>query len=97
MGNTDAKLRKIFEEIDTSGDKKLSASELAIFFSKPEVTETFVNLSPIEVKQLLSQIENLSSGDKDNDDKLSFDELMEALKSNPEVKNFIMKIGKEKN
>ena len=36
MGNKEAKFKEMFEEIDTSGDGKVSFNELAVFIVSPK-------------------------------------------------------------
>ena len=45
MGNKEAKFKEIFEEIDTSGDGKVSFDELAVYTISPKAVNQLKNHS----------------------------------------------------
>merc|ERR1712179_527457 len=84
MGNKEGKFKKAFEEIDTSGDKKVSIQELVNYFdpNKSNIKELFEESTEEELAQFSQELMKIGGNDVNNDGKLSFEEFMEALKEN---------------
>ena len=49
MGSKESKLKKAFEEIDESGDKKVSPEELADFFNSGKAEKLLKKMSSDEI------------------------------------------------
>ena len=97
MGNKEAKIKKVFEEIDTSGDEKISVTELVNYLEpkkNEKVGEVISKLTKEERGELSSELMTLGKCDKNNDGKLSFEEFMAAIKEKETMKKFILKMAK---
>jgi len=98
MGNKEAKFKKAFEDIDTSGDKKISIKELAdyIDMSKNEkVGEVlFKHFSREERNEFKRELMTIGVNDKNNDGKLTFEEFKEVIKDNDKIRKFVLKMSK---
>ena len=98
MGSKESKLKKAFEEIDTSGDKKVSVQELADYIDPNENEKVgevlFKEFSREERKEFKRELMTLGINDKNSDGKLSFEEFKEAIKDNETMKKFILKMAK---
>ena len=90
MGNKEAKFKQTFEEIDTSGDKKVSFTELANYvnpINNEKVGEVFFEeFTEEELKEFSQELITLG---ENNDGKLSFEEFLEAINDNETMKKFI--------
>ena len=96
MGSTESKLKKVFEDIDKSGDKKVSTQELSDFLNSKKATEIlFNNFSCDELEELAQEVETLDANDKNEDGYYSFEEFKDAInaKENDKFKNFILKMS----
>ena len=98
MGSKESKLKKAFEEIDTSGDKKVSVQELADFIDTNKNEKAgeilFKDFSKKEREEFKRELMSLGLNDKNNDGKLSFEEFKEAIKDNDKFEEFVLKIMK---
>ena len=94
MGSKESKLKEAFEEIDTSGDKKVSVQELMDFIKRNDekAIEIFKDFSKKEQDEFIKELESLGLNDKNLDGKLSFEEFKEAIKNNDKFEVFILKI-----
>ena len=99
MGSKESKLKKAFEEIDTSGDKKVSVQELADFIDTNKNEKAgeilFKDFSKKEREEFKRELMSLGLNDKNNDGKLSFEEFKEAIKDNDKFKEFVLKMSKD--
>ena len=100
MGNKETTLREIFEDIDTSEDKRVTVEELKNYLndSDPKVEQVFYNLTEEEVLKFIAAIEFMEKGDKDlnKDEKYNFDEFKTAIESNKDMNEILMKIADAK-
>ena len=99
MGSKESKLKKAFEEIDTSGNGDgVSPQELADYIDpnkNDKVGEVlFKEFSREERKEFKRELMTLGINDKNKDGKLSFEEFKEAIKDNEKMKKFILKMAK---
>ena len=94
MGSKESKLKEAFEEIDTSGDKKVSVQELMDFIKRNDekAIEIFKDFSKKEQDEFIKELESLGLSDKNLDGKLSFEEFKEAIKNSDKFEVFILKI-----
>ena len=56
MGVNESKIKKAFEEIDTSGDKKLDADELANFLRSPRGGEVLSQFSRQDQEEFIVEL-----------------------------------------
>ena len=72
MGSKESKLKEAFEEIDTSGDKKVSVQELMDFIKRNDekAIEIFKDFSKKEQDEFIKELESLGLNDKNLDGKL---------------------------
>ena len=100
MGNKETTLREIFEDIDTSEDKRVTVEELKNYLngSDPKVEQVFYNLTEGEVLKFIAAIEFMEKGDNDlnKDEKYNFDEFKTAIESNKDMNEILMKIADAK-
>ena len=91
MGNKETTLREIFEDIDTSEDKKVTVEELKNYLndSDPKVEQVFSNWTEEELFKFIKAIEYIEKEDNDldKDEKYSFDEFKTAIESNEDMNN----------
>ena len=94
MGSKESKLKEAFEEIDTSGDKKVSVQELMDFIKRNDekAIEIFKDFSKKEQDEFIQELQSIGLNDKNLDGKLSFEEFKEAIKNNDKFEVFILKI-----
>ena len=94
MGHKESKFKKVFEDIDTSGDKKVSLQELVNYFdpNRNEIKGLFEGSTVEELAEFSQELMKISENDKNKDGKLSFKEFMEAMKNNEIMGKFILKI-----
>ena len=97
MGSKESKLKEAFEEIDTSGDKKVSVQELMDFIKRNDekAIEIFKDFSKKEQDEFIQELKSLGLNDKNMDGKLSFEEFKEAIKDNDKFKEFVLKMSKD--
>ena len=94
MGNNKAKFKKLCEEIDTSGDKKVSGQELLNFFDSDhnnKAGEVFEEFSKDELMLVLEELTTLVEDDIDV--KLRYEQFMDGIKDKEILKNFILKLS----
>ena len=98
MGNKEGKFKKVFEEIDASGDGRVSRHELAKFLDidqNPRIMEVFFadgKLDNAEIKVIAEGVAKIRENDKDGDGKLTFDEFVLAMKANEKMNKLFLKI-----
>jgi len=97
MGNNEAKFQKVFEQIDTSGDKQISGEELFKYmFSNKKVQDVMSKqMTKKEQEDLKTELMNVGKNDKNNDGKLSLEEFNGAIKANANIQKFVDKMGDE--
>ena len=95
MGNKEGKFKKTFEEIDTSGDKKVTIQELVNYYnpSKDNIKALFEGSTTEELSEFSQELMKIGNCDKNDDGKLSYKEFMEAIKENETMRKFIEKIS----
>ena len=93
MGHKNCKFKKAFEEIDTSGDGKVSLQELVNYFdpNREEMKVLFEESTVDELAEFSQELMKIGKNDSNNDGKLSFKEFMEAIKENEIMRKFILK------
>ena len=100
MGNKETTLREIFEDIDTSEDKRVTVEELKNYLndSDPKVGQVFSNLTEGEFFKFIKALEYMEKGDNDlnKDGKYSFDEFKTAVESNLDLEEILLKIADAK-
>merc|ERR1711935_469057 len=98
MGNKEGKFKKVFEEIDASGDGRVSLDELENFLDidqNPRIMEVFLadgKLDNAEIKVIAEGVAKIRENDKDGDGKLTFDEFVRAMKANEKMNKLFLKI-----
>merc|ERR1712008_521589 len=98
MGNKEGKFKKVFEEIDASGDGRVSLDELENFLDidqNPRIMEVFLadgKLDYAEIKVIAEGVAKIRENDKDGDGKLTFDEFVRAMKANEKMNKLFLKI-----
>merc|ERR1712008_113442 len=92
------KFKKVFEDIDKSGDKKVSPQELGDFLNTEKANEILhKKMSNEELQELAQEVGTLDANDKNEDGKLSFEEFKETInaKENDKFRNFILKMSED--
>ena len=74
MGNKEAKFKEMFEEIDTSGDGKVSFNELAVFIVSPKAANQLKMLTWEEIAKVENEFNIMDENDQDG--KLTFEEFL---------------------
>ena len=97
MGNKETTLKEIFEDIDSSEDKRVTVEELKNYLndSDPKVEQVFYNLTGEgEFFKFIKAIEFMEKGNNDlnKDGKYSFDEFKTAMESNQDMNEILLKI-----
>ena len=92
MGNKEAKFKEIFEEIDTSGDGKVSFDELAVYIISPKAVNQLKMFTSEEMEELENEFSSMDENDSDG--KMTFDEFLHNMKENKTMKKLILKIAK---
>jgi len=92
MGNKEAKFKEMFEEIDTSGDGKVSFNELAVFIVSPKAVNQLKMLTWEEIAEVENEFNIMDENDLDG--KLTFEEFLQGMKENKTMKKLILKIAK---
>ena len=94
MGLRNAKYKKMFEEIDTSGDGQVSFNELSEFMATPKAVSELKDLNDEELEIVESFI---NDGDPDNQNaKMSFEEFLQLMRDNETMSRLILKIASAK-
>merc|ERR1712086_1115090 len=98
MGNKEGKFKQVFEEIDASGDGRVSLDELENFLDidqNPRIMEVFLadgKLDDAKIKVIAEGVAKIRENDKDGDGKLTFDEFLRAMKANEKMNKLFLKI-----
>merc|ERR1712129_644006 len=98
MGNKEGKFKNVFEEIDASGDGRVSLDELENFLDidqNPRIMEVFLadgKLDNAEIKVIAEGVSKIRENDTDGDGKLTFDEFVRAMKANEKMNKLFLKI-----
>ena len=91
MGNKEAKFKKMYEEIDISGNGEVGFNELAAFIISDKVVEELKEFSDEDVSAIEKEFNEMDEADDDG--KLTFEEFMEAMKKNKTISKLILKIA----
>merc|ERR1711934_43779 len=91
MGNKEAKFKKMYEEIDISGNGEVSFNELAAFIISDKVVEELKEFSAEDISAIEKEFNEMDEADVDG--KLTFEEFMEAMKKNKTISKLILKIA----
>ena len=86
MGNKEAKFKKMYEEIDISGNGEVDFKELAAFIISDKVVEELKEFSNEDFSAIEKEFNEI-------DGKLTFEEFMEAMKKNKTISKLILKIA----
>ena len=86
MGNKEAKFKKMYEEIDISGNGEVGFNELAAFIISDKVVEELKEFSDEDFLAIEKELNEI-------DGKLTFEEFMEAMKKNETISKLILKIA----
>ena len=90
MGLRNAKYKKMFEEIDTSGDGQVSFNELSDFMATPRAVSELQDLTDEELENVESFI---NDGDDDPNAKMSFEEFLQVMRDNQTMSRLVLKIA----
>ena len=90
MGLRNAKYKKMFEEIDTSGDGQVSFNELSEFMATPRAVSELQDLTDEELENVESFI---NDGDDDPNAKMSFEEFLQVMRDNQTMSRLVLKIA----
>ena len=90
MGLRNAKYKKMFEEIDTSGDGQVSFNELSEFMATPKAVSELQDLNDEELENVESFI---NDGDDDPNAKMSFEEFLQVMRDNQTMSRLVLKIA----
>ena len=90
MGLRNAKYKKMFEEIDTSGDGQVSFNELSDFMATPRAVSELQDLTDEELENVESFI---NDGDEDPNAKMSFEEFLQVMRDNQTMSRLVLKIA----
>ena len=93
MGLRNAKYKKMFEEIDTSGDGQVSFNELSEFMATPKAVSELQDLTDEELENVESFI---NDGDDDPNAKMSFEEFLQVMRDNQTMSRLVLKIASAK-
>ena len=94
MGLRHAKFKRIFEEIDTSWDGKVSFHELSEFMALPKARSVLQDLTDEELEIVESFI---NDGNRDDPDaKMSFEDFLQVMKDIQAMRTLILKIASAK-
>ena len=91
MGNKEAKFKKMYEEIDISGNGEVGFNELAAFIISDKVVEELKEFSDEDISAIEKEFNEMDEADDDG--KLTFEEFMEAMKKNKTISKLILKIA----
>ena len=91
MGLKNAKFKKMFEEIDTSGDGQVSFNELSEFMATPKAVSELQDLTDEELQNVESFI-NDGNGDDPNA-KMSFEDFLQLMRDNETMSKLVLKIA----
>ena len=91
MGNKEAKFKKMYEEIDISGNGEVDFKELAAFIISDKVVEELKEFSDEDISAIEKEFNEMEEADVDG--KLTFEEFMEAMKKNKTISKLILKIA----
>jgi Ca2+-binding EF-hand superfamily protein len=91
MGNKEAKFKKMYEEIDISGNREVGFNELAAFIISDKVVEVLKEFSDIDISAIEKEFNEMDEADADG--KLTFEEFMEAMKKNKTISKLILKMA----
>ena len=94
MGLSHVKFKRIFEEIDTSWDGKVSFHELSEFMALPKARSVLQDLTDEELEIVESFI---NDGNRDDPDaKMSFEDFLQVMKDIQAMRTLILKIASAK-
>ena len=80
MGNKKAKFKKMYKEIDKSGNGEVGFNELAAFIISNKVVKELKEFSNEDISAIEKEFNEMDEADADG--KLTFEEFMEAMKKN---------------
>ena len=86
MRNKEAKFKKMYKEIDISGNGEVDFKELAAFIISDKVVEELKEFSNEDFSAIEKELNEI-------DGKLTFEEFMEAMKKNETISKLILKIA----
>ena len=91
MGLKNAKYKKMFEEIDTSGDGQVSFNELSEFMATPKAVSELQDLTDEELEIVESFI---NDGKRDDPNaKMSFEDFLQLMRDNETMSTLVLKIA----
>ena len=94
MGVRHAKFKRIFEEIDTSWDGKVSFCELSQFMALPKARSVLQDLTDEELEIVESFI---NDGNRDDPNaKMSFEDFVQVMKDIQTMSKLVLKIASAK-
>lgn len=91
MGNKEAKFKEMFEEIDKSGDGRVSFNELAEFIVSPKAVNQLIMLTEEEIAEVENEFNIMDNNDSDG--KMTYDEFLQNMKENKTMQKLILKIA----
>ena len=86
MGNKEAKFKKMYKEIDISGNGEVDFKELAAFIISDKAVEELKEFSNEDFSAIEKEFNEI-------DGKLTFEEFMEAMKKNKTISKLILKMA----
>ena len=91
MGLKNAKYKKMFEEIDTSGDGQVSFNELSEFMATPKAVSELQDLTDEELQNVESFV---NDGNRDDPNaKMSFEDFLQLMRDNETMSKLVLKIA----
>ena len=94
MGLRHAKFKRIFEEIDTSWDGKVSFHELSEFMALPKARSVLQDLTDEELEIVESFI---NDGNRDDPNaKMSFEDFLQVMKDIQTMRKLVLKLASAK-
>ena len=94
MGLSHVKFKRIFEEIDTSWDGKVSFHELSEFMALPKARSVLQDLTDEELEIVESFI---NDGNRDDPNaKMSFEDFLQVMKDIQTMRKLVLKLASAK-
>ena len=91
MGSKEAKFKKMYKEIDISGNGEVGFNELAAFIISDKVVQELKEFRDEDISAIEKEFNEMDEAYMEG--KLTFKEVMEAMKKNKTISKLILKIA----